>query len=570
MPATQRRPPTRQRGRGPGLPPTRLVERRIGLLFALFLMLLGLAALRATWLGTVKSGSLSDRAVSQQIEDIADPARRGTIFDRNGVELAVSEDSVTVFAHPFLIKDPAGVAARLAPLMGRTEDELLRKLGDRKSTFVYLRRKMDASKGEQLKKLVKKLEIEGIGTVTEPKRVYPQGFLASQVLGLVGTDNVGLSGLEYSQDDSLRGDDGERRLVKDALGEPVSLIETERATTGKNLALTLDTRIQERTEAVLAEVGQTYTPQGATAVVMDPRSGEILALANWPRVDANNVDGAPDFARQNRAIQANYEPGSTFKAITVSGALSEGLVEPETTLAVPPEIQVADRTVGEAHDAGGGTKTVARILAESSNVGSVMIGLKLGAKRFDKWVRRFGFGRPTGVDLPGEEGGIVLRPEHYSGSSMGNMPIGQGIAVTPMQMATAYTAIANHGVMRRPYIVKGDQPPPKRVLSRRNADRVSHMLEGVLAAGGTAEEAQVDGYTLAGKTGTAEKAIKGGYSKTDFIASFIGYAPAKDPQLLVAVMVDTPRGDIYGGTVAAPAFERIMEFALPYLKIPPG
>jgi cell division protein FtsI (penicillin-binding protein 3) len=566
VPATQRRPPTRRRRRGPGLTPTRLVERRIGLLFALFLMLLTLAALRATWLGTVKSGSLSDRAVSQQIEDIADPARRGTIFDRNGVELAVSEDSVTVFAHPFLIEDPAKVAARLAPLIGRSEDELLRKLADRKSTFVYLRRKMDASLGEK----IKNLGIEGIGTVTEPKRVYPQRFLASQVLGLVGTDNVGLSGLEYSQDDSLRGEDGERRLVKDALGEPVSLIETKRATPGHNLALTLDTRIQERTEAVLAEVGQTYTPQGATAVVMDPRSGEILALANWPRVDPNNVRGAPDYARQNRAIQANYEPGSTFKAITVSGALSERLVEPETTLQVPPEIQVADRTVGEAHDGGGGTKTVARILAESSNVGSVMIGLKLGANRFDKWVRRFGFGKPTGVDLPGEEGGIVLRPEHYSGSSMGNMPIGQGIAVTPMQMATAYTAIANHGVMRRPYIVKGDQPPPKRVLSRRTADRVSHMLEGVLAAGGTAEEAQVAGYTLAGKTGTAEKAIKGGYSKTDFIASFIGYAPAKDPQLLVAVMVDTPRGDIYGGTVAAPAFERIMEFALPYLKIPPG
>jgi cell division protein FtsI/penicillin-binding protein 2 len=316
-------------------------------------------------------------------------------------------------------------------------------------------------------------------------------------------------------------------------------------------------------------VGQAYTPVGATAVVMDPRTGEVLALANWPRVDANNVDGAPEYARQNRAIQANYEPGSTFKAFTVSGALEEKLVEPSTTLAVPPEITVADRTVGEAHDSGGGTKTVARILAESSNVGSVMIGLKLGAKRFDKWVRRFGFGQPTGVDLPGEEGGIVLRPEHYSGSSMGNMPIGQGIAVTPMQMATAYTAIANHGLMRRPYIVQGEAPPPKRVLSRHTAEQVSHMLEGVLAAGGTAEEAQVEGYTLAGKTGTAEKAIKGGYSETDFIASFIGYAPAKDPRLLVAVMVDTPRGDIYGGTVAAPAFERIMEFALPYLKIPP-
>jgi cell division protein FtsI (penicillin-binding protein 3) len=566
VPTTQRRPPTRNRRRGPGPPPTRLVDKRIGLLFALFLMLLALAVLRATWIGTVKSGSLSDRAVSQQIEDIAEPARRGTIFDRNGVELAVSEDAVTVFAHPFLIDDPARVATRLAPLVGRGRDELLRKLSDRRATFVYLRRRMDASLGER----IKRLKIEGIGTVTEPKRVYPQGFLASQVLGLVGTDNVGLSGLEYSQDDALRGEDGERRLVKDALGEPVSLIETKRSTPGRDLALTLDTRIQERTEAVLAEVGQTYTPQGATAVVLDPRSGGILALASWPRVDANDVHGAPGFARQNRAIQTNYEPGSTFKAITVAGALSERLVEPGTTLQVPPEIQVADRTVGEAHESGGGTKTVAQIVAESSNVGSVMIGLKLGARRFDEWVRRFGFGRPTGVDLPGEEGGIVLRPENYSGSSMGNMPIGQGIAVTPMQMATAYTAIANHGVMRRPYIVRGGQPPPKRVLTRRIADRVSRMLEGVLAAGGTAEEAQVEGYTLAGKTGTAEKAIKGGYSKTDFIASFIGYAPAKDPQLLVAVMVDTPRGDIYGGTVAAPAFERIMEFALPYLKIPPS
>ena len=566
MPATQRRPPTRRPRRGRGLPPTRLVERRIGLLFALFLGLLALAAVRATWLGTVRSGSLSERAVSQQIEDIADPAGRGTIFDRNGVELAVSEDSVTVFAHPFLIDDPMKVAGKLAPLVGRSEDELLRKLSNRKLTFVYLRRKMDASLGER----IKKLGIEGIGTVTEPKRVYPQGFLASQVLGLVGTDNVGLSGLEYARDKALRGEDGERRLVKDALGEPVSLVETKRATQGQNLQLTLDTRIQERTEAVLAEVGQTYTPHGATAVVMDPRTGEILALANWPRVDANNVGGAPAFARQNRAIGANYEPGSTFKAITISGALSEGLVRPDTTLSVPPEIHVADRTVGEAHEGGAGTKTVAQILAQSSNVGSVMIGLKLGATRFDRWVHRFGFGRPTGVDLPGEEGGIVLRPEHYSGSSMGNMPIGQGIAVTPMQMAAAYTAIANKGVMRPPYVVKGDQPEPRRVLKPRVAEQVSHMLEGVLAAGGTAEEAQVDGYTLAGKTGTAEKAIKGGYSDTDFIASFIGYAPAKDPRLLVAVMVDTPRGDIYGGTVAAPAFERIMEFALPYLKIPPG
>jgi cell division protein FtsI (penicillin-binding protein 3) len=565
LPATQRRPPSRRRPSRSARPSTRLVERRIGLLFAVFLLLLGLAAVRATWLGTVKSGSLAERALSQQVEVLTVPARRGAIIDRNGVQLAVSEDSITVFAHPFLIDDPARVAAKIAPLIGRPEEELLKKLTDRDSGFVYLRRRMDASRGHRLEEL----GIEGIDTVVEPKRTYPQGELASQVLGFVGTENVGLSGLEYAREERLGGTDGERKLVKDALGEPVSMVEVERAVPGEDLRLTLDAAIQERTEAVLAEVGQTYTPQGATAVVLDPRSGAILALANWPRVDANDPNGAPEYARKNRAIQDTYEPGSTFKAFTIAGAMEENLIEPETTFAVPPTIQVADRVVGEAHDGGGGTFSVADILQRSSNVGSVMIGLKLGAERFDKWVRRFGFGKRAGADLPGEEGGIVLSPENYSGSSMGNMPIGQGIAVTPMQMAAAYTAIAGGGVMRRPYIVAGDEPAPRRVLSKRTAERVSTMLEGVFAAGGTAHEAQVEGYTLAGKTGTAEKAIDGGYSKTDFVASFIGYAPARDPRLLVAVMVDTPRGDIYGGTVAAPAFERIVEFALPYLKIPP-
>jgi cell division protein FtsI (penicillin-binding protein 3) len=545
--------------------PARLVERRIGLLFAAFLILLALAGLRAVWIGTVRAGSLAERAVSQQIEDLTVSARRGTIFDRHGTELAVSEDSVTVFANPFLIDDPPRVAAKLAPLVKLPRGELIEKLSARSKGFVYLRRKMDATLGER----VERLEIEGIGTMVEPKRTYPQGFLASQVIGTVGTDNYGLTGLEQSRDAELGGEDGKRRLVKDALGEPVSMVEVEHAEAGHDLRLTLDSAIQERAEAVLAEVGQTYQPAGATALVMDPRTGAILALANWPRVDAGNLAGAPAYARQNRAIQASYEPGSTFKPFTVSGALEEKLIRPDTQLSVPPLIQVADRTIGESHEGGGGVLTVSQILAQSSNVGSVMIGLKLGATRFDRWVRRFGFGAKTGVDLPGEQQGIVLRPDEYSGSSMGNMPIGQGIAVTPIQMATAYTAIANNGVMREPYIVQGDRRRPRRVLSRHTAVRVSRMLEGVLAAGGTAEEAQVDGYTLAGKTGTAEKAENGGYSKTDFVASFIGYAPARDPRLLVAVMVDEPRGAIYGGVVAAPAFERIVEFALPYLKIPP-
>jgi cell division protein FtsI (penicillin-binding protein 3) len=514
----------------------------------------------------VKASSLKERAASQQTEDLDIAARRGTISDRNGVELAVSEDSVTVFANPFLIDDPARAAARLAPLLGVPQAELLEKLGDRKSGFVYLKRKLDGGSGAK----VDALRIEGIDTVVEPKRTYPQGALASQVIGSVGTDNWGLSGLEQSREKTLHGEDGKRRLVKDALGEPVSLIETERAKAGEDLRLTIDSAIQERTEAVLAEVGRAHQPRGATALVMDPRSGELLALANWPRVEPDKIGDVPAYVRQNRAVAASYEPGSTFKAFTVAGALEEKLIKPQTEFSLPPTIKVADREIGEAHDRGGLTLPVSEILAQSSNVGSVMIGLKLGIKRFDHWVRRFGFGSGTGVDLPGEQQGIILDPKDYSGSSMGNMPIGQGLSVTPIQMAAAYTAIANHGLMSSPHVIAGAQKKPRRVLSRGTADSVSRMLEGVLGPGGTAQEASVDGYKLAGKTGTAEKPDEfGGYSKTKFVASFIGYAPARDPRLLVAVMVDEPKGEIYGGVVAAPAFERIVEFALPYLRIPP-
>ena len=302
---------------------------------------------------------------------------------------------------------------------------------------------------------------------------------------------------------------------------------------------------------------------------MDPRTGEILALANWPPVDPAKP-GAPSYLTQDRAVQTNYEPGSTFKAFTVAGALQEKLITPDSVFDLPVNLQVADRTITDAEVRGPEALSVAQIVAQSSNVGAVKVGEKLGAIRFDKWVRRFGFGASTRIDLPGEQAGIVLKPSHYSGSSMGNMPIGQGIAVTPMQMATGYEAFADHGVIHRPHVIKGDSAPARRVISRRTAAQVSRMLEGVLGPGGTAQEAQVSGYTLAGKTGTAQKAIPGGYSKSDFIASFIGFAPARNPRLLVAVMVDTPRGNYYGGVVAAPVFQKIVSFALPYLRIPPG
>ncbi len=544
----------------------RLVDRRIGLLFALFLVLLGLAGLRAAWLGTVKASSLGERAATQQVEDFDVVARRGTITDRRGVELAVSEDAVTVFANPMIVKDRAGTAARLEPLLGRSEEELLKLLSARRG-FVYLRRKLDPDLGQK----VAELEIEGIDTVTEPRRTYPQGALAGQLIGAVGTDNVGLSGIEQEHEEELHGKDGRRRLVKDATGEPVSIIDSDRTEPGEDIALTIDSALQERVEAVMGEVGRAFRPRASTALVMDPRNGELLAMSNWPRVDSNDIGGAPGYARQNRAVGASYEPGSTFKAFTVAGALEEGLIKPSTRFDLPPQIQVADRKIGEAHDRGAVSLTAAEILAQSSNVGSVMIGLKMGVKRFDKWVRNFGFGSPTDIGLPGEAGGIVPRPEEYSGSSLGNMPIGQGLAVTPIQMAAAYTALANGGVMRPPHVIKGAEEEGRRVVSARTAERVSGMLKGVLEAGGTAEAAHVPGYELAGKTGTAEKPDpkKGGYSKFKFFSSFIGYAPARKPRLLVAVMVDEPKGSYYGAEVAAPAFEKIVEFALPYMRIPP-
>ena len=557
----------------PGSPPepsrvwfAGLLERRIGLLFTLFLLLLILAAGRATWLGTVRADDLRERAVSQQVSDLEITARRGSVTDRHGVELAVSEDAVTVFANPFLLRRPEVVARRLARALDRSASSIARKLSDRKAGFVYLGRKLDPEVGEK----VDKLEIEGVGTVVESRRRYPRRELAAQLLGTVGTDNYGLSGLEQSRERTLRGRNGRRRLVKDALGKPISIVEQQRARPGGDLRLTLDAAIQERTEAVLSGVAARHRPKGATALVLDPRSGELLALANWPAVDANRAVEAPAWARQNRAVAASYEPGSTFKAFTVAGALEEGVIHQESVFDLPPEIQVADRTIGEAHDRGAVSLTVSEILAQSSNVGSVMIGLELGPERFDRWVRRFGFGSPTGVNIPGEASGIVPRPDDYSGSSLGNLPIGQGLAVTPIQMAAGYAAIANGGVLHPPHLVAGESQPPKRVLSQATAKRVSTMLEGVLAPGGTATEASVPGYELAGKTGTAQKADEfGGYSKTKYFASFIGFAPAKNPRLLVAVMVDEPQGAIYGAEVAAPAFEKMVSFALPYLKIPP-
>jgi cell division protein FtsI/penicillin-binding protein 2 len=550
-----------------------LIERRIGLLFAFFLVLLALAGARALQLGTLKSDRLTLAASSQQVTRTTVPARRGTIVDRKGVELAVSQAADDVSATPYLVKDPVKAAQALSPLLGVPEADVLKKLSRRDTGFVYLARQLPAAQADR----IQKLGLAGIDLNPGQKRTYPRDFLASQVLGVVGIEGKGLSGLEFHLDSRLRGIDGRRRFVRDGVGDDVAVRDLKPAQPGARVELTLDSAIQDKVEEVLKGVGRTYSPKGATAIVMNPQDGEILALANWPQINANDPSGAPGYANQDRAVGYTFEPGSTFKAVTVAGALQEGRVTPETSFDLPPQIQVADRVIGNSHPRGYATMTTAQILAESDNVGAITIGQKLGSRDFDKWVRRFGFGSRTGVDLPGEERGIVLPLDKYSGSSMGNLPIGQGELVTPMQIAQAYAAIANGGVLRPPHIVRRidgrlqSLPRGRRIISERTAASVRGMLEGVLAPGGTAAEAHITGYDLAGKTGTANKVDPktGEYSKSAYVASFVGFAPANAPKLLISIMVDEPQGMIYGSQVAAPAFQKIAAFALPYLKIQP-
>jgi cell division protein FtsI (penicillin-binding protein 3) len=547
------------------------IERRVGLLFAAFLLLFAVVLARAVWLQGVRGGELSANAHSQQTESVIVPGTRGTIFDRRGRELALSEDSASVFATPYQVRDPAGTAERLGEVLDVPADELLESLADRESGFAYLARKVDLGTAER----VKELDIHGIGILPDSRRVYPQGELAAQVIGAVGIDNQGLTGLESGYDEVLHGTDGEAEVTKDAFGDTIKREVLQGSSIGEDLRLTIDAEVQRRTEEVLAELGETHQPAGATAVVMDPRTAEVLALANWPPIELTDLEGTAPDDLSNLATGFTYEPGSTFKAFTVAAALEEGLVTPETMFHLPPTIKVADRVIEEAHARPSVDYTVASILAQSSNVGAVKIGLEVGSDRFDQWVRRFGFGAPTGIEYPAEEQGIVPELEEYSGSTMGNLPIGQGLSVTPIQMAAGYAAIANGGILRQPRLVTeaGGEPvdadPGVRVIDPATATQLRQMLEGVLAPGGTAEQVSVPGYTLGGKTGTAEKAVEGGYSESAYVGSFAGFAPASNPRLLAVIVVDEPEGSYAGADVAAPAFGEIATFALPYLGIPP-
>jgi cell division protein FtsI (penicillin-binding protein 3) len=549
----------------------RVANRRIRLLAAVFAFVFAIALARAGWLQAVRAQALDRLAASQHRETIDVPAHRGTIYDRLGFELALGSPTITVYANPRHVRDPRSVALAAGHELGLDPDKLYPLLADQSRGFVYIARQADPEKARALEQR----GIVGLGFYPEEKRIYPQGSVGSSVLGYAGVDNHGLAGLELSLDGVLTGRRGEKTIVKDPFGRTLEVVDSKPRTDGRDVYLTIDHTLQGQVERVLRATLARWSAKSASAVVMDPRTGGVLALAVQPGYDANRFPKVADDRKRNRAVTDTYEPGSTFKVVTISGALETGLVGPNTKYTLPYQIQVADRKIHDAEPRGTETMSVHQILSRSSNVGVVTIAEALGKERIAHWIQRFGFGRRTGIEFPGETKGIVLPPRRWSGSTIGNVPIGQGIAVTPLQMVAAYGAIANKGVWVQPHLVerrageKRVEPERRRIMSEGTATAMRRMLREVVEEGsGTA--AQVPGYRIAGKTGTAAKPDeRGGYSDYRYVASFVGFVPAKDPRLVILVTVDEPRGAIWGGVVAAPAFAEIAKFALQYFEVPP-
>jgi cell division protein FtsI (penicillin-binding protein 3) len=549
----------------------RLVNRRIRLFLGVLALAFAGLLLRATWLQSVRAESLSSMGRTQHRETVTIPAGRGTIFDRSGLELALGERATTVYANPMQIANPRQAALAVERTLGVNADKIFPALADRSRGFVYVARQADPTRAAALQRL----KLPGFGFYPEERRNYPQGSVAAQVLGFVGTDGSGLSGLEFEFNRVLAGRPGKETIVKDPNGQVIDVEGERPEVPGRDVYLTLDHSIQANAEEVLRDTVRKWNAKSASAIVLDPRTGAILAMAVQPGYDANRFPSAPVDLQRNRTVTDTYEPGSTYKLITVAGALSERIVQPTTRFTLPYSLHVADRVIHDAEERGTVNYSVAQILAHSSNIGAIKLAELLGRTRLSSWITKFGFGRTTGIDFPGESPGIVLPPDKWSGSTIGNVPIGQGIAVTPVQMAAAYAAIANRGVWSRPHLVDhvagGARPSlnRRRLVSPQIANQLMMMLKDVVAEG-TGQYAAMPGYQVAGKTGTAQKPDShGGYATGRYVASFVGIVPASRPRFVILVAVDEPRGAIWGGTVAAPAFQQIARFDLQYLEVPP-
>jgi cell division protein FtsI (penicillin-binding protein 3) len=551
-------------------------NRRIRLLLGLFVLAFAATLGRAFWLQGVDAAHLANMAHSQHQEVVKIPAGRGTIFDRGGVQLAIGEQTTTIYADPQQVRNPRGIALAAHNILGVNANALFPFLVDDKRQFVYIQRFADPVKAA----LFLKKDFRGVVSYPEERRTYPQDSVAAQVVGYAGVDNKGLGGLELEYDHKLSGYPGRQTIVRDPTGRAIDVISSSPVQEGADVFTTLDHTMQSQAEQVLRKTVATWRARAATAIVLDPTTGQVLAMAQTPGYNSNHTSAAPAGKLRNRAVTDTYEPGSTFKLVTITAALSEGIVTPTTRFTLPYLYHYGSCQQCLVHDAeqrSTETLTVAEILSHSSNVGAVTIAGKLGPSRLAKWVKRFGFGRQTEIDFPGESPGFTLPLEQWSDTTIGNVPIGQGISVTAVQMASVYAAVANGGVWIQPHLVErvGGRAPEawhhRRIMSTAVDKQVKAMLTGVVAnVGATGTEAAIPGYTVAGKTGTAQVPDDhGGYSTSAYTATFVGMVPASHPRLVVLVKVDEPHGSIFGGVVAAPAFASIAKFDLQYLEVPP-
>ena len=547
-------------------------KRLVAMLIVLVMAFTVLAA-RVTQLQGLSRDRFVAVGESQRVRTMALPAERGSIFDRDGRELALSVRQSTVWADPRLVVDPMGASEALAPILKLEPAELQTRL-TRKAAFVYLARKIDDASAQQ----VKDLNLAGISLIDEPQRFLPAGELAASLLGRVGLDNEGLSGLETKFEKALRGKPGRMVVERDPSGReiPGGVRQFVPSARGDDLVLTIDRSLQYETERALGAQILKANAHGGMAIVMQTRTGEVLAMANLRKGESGAIEPAPN----NMALTNVYEPGSVKKMITISAALEENLIQPTDNLMVQSSIRVADHTFKEHDPHPTEQWSITDIVASSSNVGSIMIGQKVGKNRLDDYMRDFGFGERTPIEFPGESAGLLLDPKKYSGTSLATVSIGQGVAVTALQMLAAYNTVANKGVYVGPKLVKAtidtqgerqDTKPAdtRRVISAETAGQMTSMLNEVVRVG-TGKQAAIDGYTVGGKTGTARKPLEDarGYKPGAYVSSFAGFVPSEQPELTAIVMLDEPT-TIFGGLVAAPVFAEIMRYALRQYRIPP-
>ena len=553
-----------------------VLRRRIVVAAGLCALWAGAIEARLVYLQVFQRADMVARAERQQRRTIDAPAKRGDILDRHGRVLATSVDTDSVYAVPSEIGNEPVAVEKICGALGdctpRERETLLERLKQQRA-FAYVRRQLLPEQARR----VAALDLEGIGFLKESRRFYPKSELAAHVLGYVGIDNQGLGGLEWAYDGHIRGKNGTVLVNTDGRRHAFSRLERP-PTSGVTIELTIDEYLQHIAERELRAGIRVTGAAAGSAIIMDPRTGEILAMANAPTFNPNVYNKAPAHARRNRAVQDLYEPGSTFKTFTAAAAIEERVLSPEAPVDVSGGlIRIGSRVVRDDHTYG--LLSFSDVIVKSSNVGAIKIGFRLGAERLGRYVQQFGFGRVVSPDFPGENRGIVSDPAGWSQSSLASISFGHEIGVTPLQMVAAMSSVANGGELFEPRVVRAVyrgnrrfavQPKvARRTISPESAAVLTAMLEGVVERG-TAKVAQIPGFTIAGKTGTARKIVNGRYSRSDYNASFVGFVPSRNPVATIIVVVDSPRTSIYGGAVAAPIFQRIADATLRYLGVPPS